>query len=71
MNPTPIIIKTIIKDTATAAIVPLLLPSSLWGDAANVGILALTDGGFTSSLLGFGGPSLILQVCKSLNFFLD
>ena len=71
MNPTPIIIRTIIKDTATAAIVPLLLPASLCGDADNVGLLELTEGGFTSSLLGFGGPSLISQVCKKLEKILD
>ena len=63
-NPTPIIIKTIIKDTATAAIVPLLLASSLRGEVDNLGRSALTGGGFTNSRLGFGGPSgwLSLQV---------
>ena len=60
INPTPINTRTIISDTATAAIVPLLLPSSLRGSADNSGLLLdLTAGGvlLTKSLLGFGGPS--------------
>ena len=63
-NPTPIIIKTIIRDTATAAIVPLLLAWSVCGDVDNLGCLGLAGGGFTNSLLGLGGPSgwLSLQV---------
>jgi hypothetical protein len=56
-NPTPIITRTIISDTATAAIVPFLLVSRLCGAADNAGPLDLTDGEFTNSLLGFGGPS--------------
>ena len=50
--------RTIIRDTATAAIVPLLLPSRLCGAADNAGPLDLSEGElFTNSLLGFGGPS--------------
>ena len=56
-NPTPIIIKTIIKDTTTAAIVPLLLASSLRGDVDNLGLSALAGGGFANSRFGLGGPS--------------
>ena len=70
INPTPINTRTIISDTATAAIVPLLLPSSLRGSADNSG-LDSTAGGvlLTKSLLGFGGPSgwFNLQVYKKKN----
>ena len=72
INPTPINTRTIISDTATAAIVPLLLPSSLRGSADNSGLLLdLTAGGvlLTKSLLGFGGPSgwFNLQVYNKKN----
>ena len=68
-NPTPIIIRTIIKDTATAAIVPLLLTSRFRGDADNEGSRLDPAGGeWSNSLLGFGGPSgwFNMQVCRKI-----